>query len=292
MVPRARGYFLVASAAAVWGTWSLFFRPAEAAANVHPAVEGFVVLAVVLVTMTPFALVSRPPRPRSRGAWFGLLAFGVGDAFNTLFFFRAMQTTSLAVAVLSHYLAPFFVASLAPLVFREPARRSTWVALGIAFTGLTLLVAPWSSATGRPLLGAALGAVSALFYASNLLISKRLQGSFSPWELGAYHCAPALLVLWFFVPTGGFALNGTAYGWLVAGAVSAGTLTTFVFLRGLFLIPAPHAAILTLLEPLVAVILGVLVWGERLSAVGWLGGVLVLGAAAAVVREGAAAPPP
>lgn len=101
---------MIAAAAAAWGTWSLFFRPAEARGGVDAPLEVFVVFGVILITTAPLAIREHPGVQRPLGAWALLGLQGVFDAANALLFFWAMQRTTLAVAVLTHYLAPVLVA--------------------------------------------------------------------------------------------------------------------------------------------------------------------------------------
>ncbi|MFO0670474.1 MAG: EamA family transporter [Polyangiaceae bacterium] len=49
--------------------------------------------------------------------------------------------------------------------------------------------------------------------------------------------------------------------------------------------PAAHASALTLLEPFVAVMIGIAVFGEALTLAGAVGGILVLAGAALVVLK-------
>ena len=53
-----------------------------------------------------------------------------------------------------------------------------------------------------------------------------------------------------------------AYAVLTAGGLSGGLLANVLFLRGLKRIPAPQASVLTLIEPVVAVLVGAVVWAE------------------------------
>ena len=55
-----------------------------------------------------------------------------------------------------------------------------------------------------------------------------------------------------------------------------------LFGLGLPVLQPGHIATLTLLEPVGATLLGVLILGEQVSATGWLGVVLLLGGLAAV----------
>lgn len=286
---RGRGYALVAGAAASWGTWSLFFRRAERAQPISAALEATIILAVTALAMLPGALRDRPAAKRPARAWALLAALGVTDALNTLLFFAAMQRTSIAIAVLSHYLAPVLVAALAPLVLREPARRATFGFLAVAIAGLALLLEPWRASTAGALAGAGLGLASAVFYAGNILLQKRLVAAFSAREVLSYHAVLSAALLALFVPRGGFALGATAATLLVAGGLSLGAVSCFAFLRGLAEIPASHASVLTLLEPLVAVIVAVLAWGEVPGPAALAGAALILAAAYGVVRAGAGA---
>jgi DME family drug/metabolite transporter len=276
------GSALVIAAAALWGCWSLAFKNAERLSpSLSAATESAVVFVVMLVTMVPFAVFARrravargtvSATSRPRAAWLLLLFLGLSDAGNALCFFGAMQKTSVAVAVLSHYLTPLFVAALSPWVLGEPARRSTWGALFLALSGLVLLLRPWQAAGGDDVVGALLGASSAVFYATNVFLSKRLEGPFDAVEIASWPKLTSTIAL---------VVVAVALGGLLCGA-----LPTVLFYAGLRRTQASQASVLTLVEPLVAVVLGVVVWGEALHATGVVGGACVLVAAAWITRAG------
>jgi drug/metabolite transporter (DMT)-like permease len=282
------GYLGVAAAAAGWGSWGLLLRLAERAQPVAAQLTTLLVMSTMFVVVFPLAW--RATRRRTTGRplreWALLGVFGVTDALNAVLFFGALQTTSVSVAVLTHYAAPLFVAVGAPLVLGERRHPQTLPAVLIGFAGLLLLLAPWKvqSADATVLRGAALGLGSAVFYAVNVLLNKRLSASFAAPEILSYHMPPALLLVALLVPSGAWVLPATALPWLLLGAIGPGALGGVVFMRSLASIPAAHAATLTLLEPVTALLLAALVWGEQLSALGLLGAVAILAAGAWVVR--------
>jgi drug/metabolite transporter (DMT)-like permease len=281
----AFGYLLVALAAASWGTWPLILRTAEHLAPMPAAVESTILMLVIAVVTGPLVLRDRVREKATPGEWLGVAWLGVADALNALFFFMAYQRTSVAVAVLSHYLAPLFVAVAAPLLLRERPSLNTYCAVGIAFIGLVLLLRPWEAAAHpTDAAGAAFGAASAFFYASNVLANKRLSRAFSGSELMFFHCFVALPLLVALVPRGAWgALDARAAGIVALGSLGPGALAGLFFVWGLRRIEASHASTLTLLEPLVAMLLGVAVYGERIGVGGLFGSALILGGAGMVM---------
>jgi drug/metabolite transporter (DMT)-like permease len=274
---RQVGYALVAGAAASWGTWSLFLRPAARVGPLAPELVALVVQGTMALVTLPWCCRGAPAGRRPTWAWALMVALGVSDALNGWLFFKAMSLTTLAVAVLTHSLAPLLVAAVAPWAAREPARTRTWVCLAGALGGLTLLLRPWASPAQGVVAGASAGAASALFYAFNILVQKRLGGHFSGPEVVGYHAVVSAGVLALLVPAGGFALAPSQALLVGVAALLLGAAGALAFLAGLRRIPASHAATLALLEPLVAVLVGVLIWGEPLGLLGALGGLLVLG---------------
>lgn len=284
----ALGHALVAGAAVGWGTWPLILRQAPMPASLQSA-----------IMMMVMCLASLPVMRRDRVAakarpvhWLGVAWLGVGDALNVGLFFAAYQRTTVAITVLTHYLAPIFVAALAPLVLRERSHVRTGVAVAIAFAGLTLLLQPWrADLSPDDLVGAAFGAGSAVFYASNVLVNKRLAHVFSASELMFFHGFVAVPLLWLFVPRG--AVDAAA-PWSMAvvalGALGPGAVGGLAFVWGLRRIAASHAAILTLLEPFVAVLLGAVVLGQQVNGVALGGGALILIGAVLVVASPRPAP--
>lgn len=271
-----RGYLLVALAAGSWGTWSLWFRAVERIGPFSAELEALVVMATMAVVTLPFALREGRGRTRSRAAWGLIVAMGVSDALNILLFFRAMRLGSLSVAVLSHSLAPVLVAAAAPFVIGEATRVRTWLGALLSLSGLFVLLAPWRAGSTATFACAAAGAGSAVFYAFNVLVQKRIGASFSPAEVISYHSFPSAALLALAVPAGGYAVQGDQLAIVGVAALGPGALAGLAFVTALRVVPASHAAVIALLEPLVAVLLAALVWGETLGANGVVGGVAVL----------------
>ncbi len=287
-------YLRVALAATAWGTWSLFLRPAA----VDPRWSSAIMLAVVTVAAAPLLLRrgARGPTegpPRTRSEWWAIFGLGVFDAANAGLFFAAMSVTSVAVAVLSHYLAPVFVASFAPWVLRTPRAKGALPMAMVALLGLALVLEPWrvEGAVGRPLLGAALGASSAVFYAANVLITKRVGPRFTAEEQLVYHAALSAFILATIALLVGAPLpTSRGVAWVSLASLVIGATAGLAFLQGLKRIPAEHASMLTFLEPLTAVMVAWLYFGERPGVSAAVGGTLVLAAGIFAIRGEKAAP--
>jgi drug/metabolite transporter (DMT)-like permease len=268
------GTALVAVAAAGWGTWTLFLRghglPAEW--------QSVMILSVIAIAWLPAAVVASWRRARRSGtAWALLVACAVTDAGNYICYFGALDRGPIALAVLTHYIAPVVVALLAPLLLREPLTRVTVVALIVSLCGLGLLV---GGAAAGSFVTAALGSASAVFYGLNTLVTKRALDDFEPSELLSYHCFLAAGIVALFART---APPLPRFLWSpVAGSFLLGACGAALFYVGLRRIPANRAAILTYLEPLVAAIVGYVAFGEPLGPAGVAGGALIVAAGAAV----------
>lgn len=280
---RASGYALVAGAATSWGLWPFILRRAAMDASLQSAI----VMSVLTLVSLPLCLRDRV-RERARfSEWLGIGWLGVADAMNVALFFAAYQRTTVAIAVLTHYLTPVLVALAAPWALGERMTRRSWAATTAALAGLVLLLRPWSADLSRAdLIGAALGAGSAVFYASNVLVTKRLARAFSGSEQMFFHGIVATPLLWLLVPAGaGAVASGRALAIVALAAVGPGAFGGLAFVWGLRRVPAGHASVLTLLEPLVAVVLAALVLGERLTPPSMLGAAAILAGALTVVTQ-------
>ncbi len=247
-------------------------------------------MVVVTAVSAPFCAVDRVRVRADAPAWGLLVWVGIADAMNVVLLFAAYQKTTVAVAVLTHYLTPILVALSAPLVLGERTGVRTLGAAAVSFAGLVLLLAPWSAANGGAgaWTGAACGAGSAFFYASNVLVNKRLAPTFSASELMFYHGLVATPLLALFVPRDAWSAAPAAASVVALGAVGPGALAGIVFTWGLRRVQASHASTLTLLEPLVAMVLAAFVYHESLGTAGAAGAALIL-AGAAIVVSGAGA---
>jgi drug/metabolite transporter (DMT)-like permease len=246
--------------------------------------EGAIVMAVITTVTGAMSFRDRIARTatwRERG-WIACLGFA--DAFNVLLFFAAYKIT-IGVSVLAHYVTPAFVAIAAPVVLREKLTKRTAVALAVSLSGLAVILVPMGGAPAAAVWSsAALGVGSAVFYASCFFLNRFVVGSFSTNEALFWHGAVATPLLAAFVPKQAWAtVDVRAVEFLALVSIVPGALAGIAFVWGLRRMPASHAAMLTLLEPLVAVLIGILIYGEMMGPRVLVGGGLVLAGAAAVM---------
>lgn len=273
------GVLMVTLAAASWGTWSLFLRPTGLPAHITSPII-FLVMAVVAFPLT----LRERPATWDRRTWWLLIGNTGCDALNLITFFAAMRYTTVAVAVVTHYLAPILISLAAPRIDGTHAHGAR-PAAAVALIGLLIMLEPWRGAGPGVLVGAALGAASAVFYMGNMFIVRRLAERIGPARAMSYHSALAGLVMLPFAVSGFATVDGRDLALLAAGAGTIGALSGVVFVIGLARIGSARAAVLTFAEPLVAVAVGALVWDEPLRPLAALGGALVLAAGIHVARQ-------
>jgi DME family drug/metabolite transporter len=277
---------MVSVAALSWGTSGLFLRRAQAFQPIAAGAEVAIVFGTVGALFGAIAWCKRGAARRPAGAWLGMALMGVADGLNNLLYFAAVQRTTLAIAVLTHYMAPLLVAAVSPWIFRTRRSPMTLIALASALLGLLLLLEPWRAATSARGAGAALGLGSAVFFATTVVATKKVQPWFSPLELLAYHCAIAGILGWAVAPAGAFVLGAAPVGVLVMQGLLLSGCGGLLFTHGLASSRADTAAILLLLEPVMAVGAAAVLWSEVPGPLGVLGGLVILGAAALVIRAG------
>jgi DME family drug/metabolite transporter len=276
-------------ASVLWGSTGTVASFAPAGSD--PAAVGCagLVLGGLLLALSSRDTRTLPLSGDRRDRWLCVLG-ALGVAGYPATFYPAVARAGVAVAtVVALGSAPVFTGLLAWLTGGARPTRRWCLATTAAVLGCALLVlGPDVSGTGRTgraapidLLGVGLAAVAGLSYAAYALVGARLiaRGHGSGAVLGAMFGGGALLVL----PV---AVVGCLHGPTTsrAGAVELylGLVTTFLAYRlfghGLRRTSAQVATTLTLVEPAVAAVLGVVVLGERLPLLSW-GGLAVLAVA-------------
>jgi len=271
---------MVTLAAASWGTWSLFLRPT----GLPPTVTSPIIFAVMGLATLPFAL-RLPKATWDRKTVSLLLANVAFDALNLITFFAAIDCTTVAIAVLSHYVAPILIALAAPRIDGVYV-RGVAPATAVSLLGLVIVLEPWAAPAQGAALGATLGVLSAVCYAGNMFVVRRLALRIGAPRAMSYHSLIAAVVLApLLFADGGAAVAREDVLLLAAGALTIGAGSGVMFAIGLVRIGSARAAVLCFAEPLVAVTVGALVWEEPLHPLAALGGAMVLGAGIHVARE-------
>ncbi len=279
-----RGIGFVVAAAMTWGTWSVFVRPA----SVSVLVSAPIVFAIMGLAALPLAWRESKARWDRTTAWL-LVGNTLFDALNVVTFFAAIQNTTLAIAVMTHYAAPVIIAIAAPRIDKVRVRGAIPAAL-VALIGLAIVLEPWrgglTDGTRDALVGGALGLASAFCYAGNVFVVRRLAERIGNGRALAFHSILAAIVLAPFAWLDGDGLRGIAsLGWLAMGAVLCGTAAGYIYIIGLRETGSARAGVLAFAEPIVAVVVGALVWHEAIHPAAAIGGVLVLAAGIHVARQ-------
>lgn len=222
-------------------------------------------------------------RDRRVRGW--LVAAALGMVAYPLAFYASMDLAGVAIGnVVSLGSGPLFAAVLEWRVHRRRLTARWMLSAGIAITGMALLVAGGQGdgspvdAAGIPLgvaLGLVAGAGYALFtFASGIVIRAGHSGR---GTMGAAFGLAALPLAVVLLATGGPLLAAPAsIGIALYLAVGPMFLAYLFFAVGVRALASSTVTVITLLEPLVATLLAVLIVGERLEIAGWVGLALIL----------------
>lgn len=270
-----QGLLLCALSAAGFGAMAVFAKLAydEGAGVLEMLAIRFLLAAAVL------NLIARPSY-RTRAARQGF-ALGAGVyAVEAFLFFAAVKQTGAAPAELLLCAYPAFVVLGAVLLGKEAASRRRVTSLALATGGVVLVMAGARTGAIDPL-GALLALFAATAYAAYVLFADSID--LPAGQLAAVVCAGAATSITLVSGLGGqfhLAFGAAGWGWIGAIAVLCTVVPLTAFLGGVARVGPSRAAILSMLEPPVTVLLAFLAFSETLTPLQLAGGALVVGAVA------------
>lgn len=239
------------------------------------------VLAAVLLGSYFLITKKRIAVKESRGALLLLLLSGGAMGFNWIALFEAYKYTTVSIATLSYYFAPVIVTAVCPVLFREKMGRKQWICFAMSTLGLVLVTGIGDMNSGSShLTGIAFGLGAAVLYATVILLNKFIRGIAGIERTFLQFLAAIVVLLPYVLCTGGIRLAElTPLGWgnlLIVGLLHTGVVYCLYF-SALRELPGQEAAILSYIDPLVAVLLSVFVLGEHMTGSQLAGGILILG---------------
>lgn len=288
------GFAAVAAAAVLWAASAIYARtlidrgaaPIELSAG--RAWIAFGVLGSVVLWRRRAGARPKGPRP---SAWL-VIGFGLAIAGANFFYYSAIRSLPVAVAIVIQYTAPALVVLwLAAMERKRPSRRVVW-ALAAAIAGVALLSeVSRVLASGDVTLsasGIAFAFGSAVAFASYIVLGERMVPAYGP-EGTLTRGFGVAGALWVVV----LAMRGRPDTLLdpslVPGVVLLGFIATVIpfmlFIWGLERIRASRAAIVSTLEPLSAAFLAYVWLDQRLDGWQLAGAALVIVAVAVVQTE-------
>ena len=210
-----------------------------------------------------------------------LLASGVAMGVNWILLFEAYKYTAVSTATLSYYFAPVIVTAVCPFLFKEKLTSKQIICFIMSTVGLVMITGIGDMGTGgTDVIGILFGLGAAAFYATVILLNKFIRKVEGIHRTFLQFLAAILILIPYVAVTSGMnlgALNGT--GWtclLIVGLVHTG-VTYCLYFSSLKELPGQKAAILSYIDPLVAVLVSVLLLGESMTLWQVVGGVLILG---------------
>ena len=279
MNPTKRARLSLILSMTIFGTLAPFVRNVSVSSGELALYRA--VLATILIGT--FLLVTGQKLPlKSLGIeLFLLLSSGIAMGFNWILLFEAYKYTTVAIATLSYYFAPVIVTIVCPFLFKEKLTGKQILCFVLSTAGLSLVIGIHNLGKGgNDTIGILFGLGAAVLYATVILLNKFIKGVTGIHRTFLQFVAAILVLIPYVAFTGGFhlsSLNGT--GWiclLVVGLVHTG-ITYCLYFSSLKELPGQETAILSYIDPLVAVIIGVVVLGEPLSWQQLAGGAMILG---------------
>jgi len=274
-----KGYLYVILATVIWGTSSLWLR--NVSTNVYQTtfirvILGTIILAIFLNKKIQIKKIKKDI------PWFVVSALGIMLSF--VFYFKAVNTTTVSNAILAFYTTTIFTALLAPVLIKEKIDKYTIIALPIGFLGVYLILPEALTFHNHHVIGILFALLAAISNSLFALYSRQLTKKYNFIEILFYQLAisSVLLLPFIFKP---WIINIETIISLIVIILAVTLGAYLLFIKALSYITAQHGEILSNLEVFFQVILAVIFLNEMIASKTIFGGIFIIAAGIIVVMS-------
>ena len=263
-------YILILLAAIMWGTLGVFTKNLTSLG--FSTVDLLFVRAVVTF-LVAFIAYSIKYSSELKLKKISDIKYFIGTGiFSYLFFnmcyMNAIIETSMGVAAILLYTAPAIVMIISVILFNEKIKYKKIIIVAVTFGGCCM-VAGVGGGNSVSLKGIILGLCSGLGYALYSIFGKfAIKRGYSSAVITTYTFLFVAIGILPFTDVFSLVNHINQEGvWLqfIFSSILTGALPYFAYTKGLTSVPASSASVMASLEPVVASILGVVVFSESLS---------------------------
>jgi drug/metabolite transporter (DMT)-like permease len=273
---RAKDWLVFIVLGILWGSSFLWIK--IAIQEISPLLLVTLRLSFAIITLTIVAIIARPLWPQGKRLWLALVLFGlINTAIPYFLISWGEQYIDSAVAAILNSSTPLFAMVIAHIFLdddRITLPRLTGLLIG--FVGIVIIVSrdlgqneSGMQYTTLLLLGQAAVLLASFLYAGSAVFAKRNLEGLSPVVQGLVPIVGASTFLWLLVPIvedplslPELPITWMAIAWL--GLLGTG----FAFILYFYLIHSvgpTRTTLVTYIFPLVGLVLGVIVLGEKLD---------------------------
>lgn len=287
---HTKSYIMFLSAMMIFGTIGIFRRYIPLSSGMLAFSRGILGSAVLGICFIVGG--KRSGDAFERKTYLLLAASGVMTGINWILLFEAYNYTSVATATMCYYMEPTIIILLSPLVFREKLTMKKLACAVAAIVGMMFVsgVLENEGIQASDGIGIGFGLGAAVLYAAVVMLNKKIpEGNVYKKTIIQLMAASIVLAPYLLVTEdfSAIQMDGMAIGMvLIVGIVHTGLAYAMYYssIRGL---QAQSIAILSYLDPVLALILSSLVLQEKMSLFGVVGAVLIMGSALVSERAGA-----
>lgn len=278
------GTILIILAGCFWGSMGIFVR--------RLGTYGFSSIQIVAMRVTLAALIFALVLLIKDRKGFKIalkdiplfLGLGFGSIlFFTVCYFTAITMMSLSTAAILLYTSPVWIMLMSILFFREKLTKKKVIALVLAMAGCVLVSG--ISGEGMTITGLLVGLGSGLGYGLYSILGTIALRKYSSYTVTTYTFIFAAIGSWFICrPADMINTFGSAddKGFLLAFCVLTALITAVIpflaYTLGLESVEASKAGIIATIEPMVATVIGIVVFAEPLTIMSGAGILLILSA--------------
>ena len=274
--------FLILLAGILWGSMGLFVRPLNAKGLSSWDIV-FIRAFLTMVFMAVFILVKDRSlfKIKLKDIWCFIGTGLLSIVFFNLCYFKEITIAPLSIASILLYTAPAFVMVISAFCFKERLTKRKIAALFLSFLGLMFVTGVFSSGERLTLKTLFIGLGAGLGYALYSIFSRyALEKGYSSFTISFYTFLLATVSTVFFIKPG--EVTDVAFSsvsmivLLIAFALVSTIIPYLTYTVGLKGVENGQASIIASIEPVVATLIGIIWFHEKMSVWVLIGIVLVL----------------
>lgn len=210
-----------------------------------------------------------------------LFLSGVAMGFNWILLFEAYKYTTVSIATLSYYFAPVIVMVVCPIIFKEKMIVKQIICFLMATIGLIMVInISGIDKANNNGIGIAFGVGAAVLYATVIILNKFIKNVTGIDRTLIQFFAAIIVLFPYVLATTGINIGNLEtkgiINLLILGIIHTG-ITYCLYFSSLKDLKGQEAAILSYVDPLVAIIISVVILRETITAMQLIGGMLILG---------------